>query len=902
MPRNTPSLEDFDNDAALGGHQSTPRRQTPRSGNAPRRRPTPDSTGPVAGNNGTQQRRRPRQRQSEKPPYTLMSFIRDERTHLAVGICLLLTAIVLFAATVSFIYSGVSDQSVGHAHSASEMAASGEQVNNIAGPAGFKLAEFLLIDTFGLASFGIVIYVLLLSLSVLHLRRNDFFSLTFRCFFTTAALSVIFGLISFAGETDGLFRLGGNHGHYINVIVAQYGDMFGCIIMSVLLLSILVAIFLHPLRAMVRRLIALIPKREMPEAVAEAEPDTLGAFNADSEAEDVDEPADEQEPVPAHDDHSRFMPPAALNEFDDKDTVPADADTQLSDGIEEKETATESDNDSTESDNDASYAMPDEAATEAPSASSDIDGPSMEIVNSTAGETSDAEAPDRNIIRDGDHIGIDQPWDPRASHSYYTFPSTELLIERPQAVQTDEAEQTANKELIVDTLRSYNIEIQHIKATIGPTVTLYEIVPAQGTRIAKIKSLEDDIAMSLSALGIRIIAPIPGKGTIGIEVPNKKPQIVSMRNMLESRKFRETSMRLPMVLGRTISNDIFMADLTKMPHMLVAGATGQGKSVGLNCIIASLLYSKHPDELKFVLIDPKMVEFSLYQIIEPQFLAKIGGEDNAVITEPSKVIDTLNSLCVEMDQRYELLRSARVKNLEEYNERFISRTLNPAEGHRYLPYIVMIVDEYADLVMTAGKDIAQPICRIAQKARAVGMHMIIATQRPSTDVITGMIKANFTARIAFKVTQSVDSKTILDRPGAQRLNGRGDMLTLINGVVDRVQCGLVETEEVEAICRHISEQTGFVGAYELPEPPADESAPEAAADITVTDEFRRCAIFIASQEQASITMMQRKFEIGFNKAGRYMDQMEQLGIVGRSNGPKPRQVLMSPDEVERLLS
>ena len=466
----------------------------------------------------------------------------------------------------------------------------------------------------------------------------------------------------------------------------------------------------------------------------------------------------------------------------------------------------------------------------------------------------------------------------------------------------NEEEQAYNKTLIVNALRSYDVEIKRIEATIGPTVTLYEIVPVEGTRIAKIKSLEDDIAMSLSALGIRIIAPIPGKGTIGIEVPNSKPQIVSMRTLLESATFAKAKekMHLPLALGATVSNEFYTTDLAKMPHLLVAGATGQGKSVGLNCIITSLLYSKHPDELKFVLVDPKMVEFTLYQRIANQYLAKLPDEARAVITDPQKVIATLKSLCVEMDQRYELLADAGVRSVEAYNERFVQRRLNPEKGHRYMPYIVIVVDEFADLIQTAGKDISEPICRIAQKARAVGMHMIIATQRPSTDIITGPIKANFPARIAFKTTQSIDSKTILDRPGAQRLIGRGDMLALIDGRIERVQCAFVDTEEVEAICEHIGSQPGFPMPMPLPEVP-EEGGSDAPAEIgATTEEFRRCAMFIASQTQASITMMQRKFEIGFNKAGRFMDQMQALGIVGPANGAKPRQVLMTPDEVQRL--
>ncbi|MBJ2190100.1 MAG: DNA translocase FtsK [Muribaculaceae bacterium] len=495
------------------------------------------------------------------------------------------------------------------------------------------------------------------------------------------------------------------------------------------------------------------------------------------------------------------------------------------------------------------------------------------------------------------------PFDPRADLSHYKFPSIEFL--RPSSnsgVSVDAQEMEENKIRITDTLNHYGIPISKIEATVGPTVTLYEIIPAEGVRIAKIKRLEDDIALSLAALGIRIIAPIPGKGTIGIEVPNKDPQIVSMRSIIESPTFANSHMDLPMAMGRTISNEVFMADLCKMPHLLVAGATGMGKSVGLNAIIASLLYKKHPAELKFVLIDPKMVEFSLYARLERHYLAKLPEEEEAIITDPMKVVATLNSLCVEMDNRYALLKEASMRNIKEYNDKFIHRHLNPEKGHRFLPYIVVIVDEFADLIMTAGKEVETPIARIAQKARAVGIHMILATQRPSTNVITGVIKANFPGRIAFRVFQMVDSRTIIDRPGANQLIGRGDMLFSNNGKLDRVQCAFIDTPEVSAICDSINEQVGYPSAYELPEYVAEAGDAGKLASVGDRDPlFDECARLVVTTDTASTSSLQRRYSIGYNRAGKIMDQMEAAGIVGPSQGGKPRQVLVDPMTLERIL-
>lgn len=496
------------------------------------------------------------------------------------------------------------------------------------------------------------------------------------------------------------------------------------------------------------------------------------------------------------------------------------------------------------------------------------------------------------------------PFDHRAELSHYSFPSIDLLAERETGPVVDMEEQQANKERIVKTLSDYKIGISKIEATVGPTVTLYEIVPAEGVRISQIKRLEDDIALSLSALGIRITAPIPGKGTVGIEVPNSSPCTVSMRSVITSRKYQESKMALPMAMGATISNEIFIADLTKMPHLLVAGATGMGKSVGLNAILASLLYKKHPSELKFVLIDPKMVEFSLYSKLERHYLAKLPDEEDAIITDPSKVIQTLNSLCVEMDDRYALLRKANVRSIEEYNKKFTERRLSPANGHKYLPYIVVVVDEFADLIMTAGKEVETPIARIAQKARAVGMHMIIATQRPSTNVITGIIKANFPGRVAFRVSQMVDSKTILDRTGANQLIGRGDMLFSHNGSLERVQCAFISTEEVEAITQSIDNQAGYEHAYFLPEVPSEsiETQGGSAGASTERDPmFDEAARFIVQRQVGSTSLLQRKFNIGYNRAGRLMDQMEAAGIIGPVNGSKPRNILVDSISLEQIL-
>jgi DNA segregation ATPase FtsK/SpoIIIE, S-DNA-T family len=533
----------------------------------------------------------------------------------------------------------------------------------------------------------------------------------------------------------------------------------------------------------------------------------------------------------------------------------------------------------------------------APAPVTPTEGPAMEmevVVPESVPSSKIAEKEDSAMDLASQLVAQYGEFDPRLDLAHFQFPSLDLLESIGESeLKVNKQELEDNKNRIVDTLRNYGVEIQKIKATIGPTVTLYEIVPAPGVRIAKIKNLEDDIALSLAAHGIRIIAPIPGKGTIGIEVPNQNPSIVGMRPVLEHEKFASSKYDLPIALGRTISNEVFVADLAKMPHLLVAGATGQGKSVGINTLLVSLLYKKHPTELKFVMVDPKKVELTLYSLIEKHYLAKLPDEEEPIITDTKKVVNTLNSLCIEMDNRYELLKNAQARNLKEYNQKFRMRRLNPNDGHRFLPYIVLVVDEFADLIMTAGKEVELPIARLAQLARAIGIHLIIATQRPSVNIITGTIKANFPARLAFRVTSKIDSRTILDAGGADQLIGRGDMLLSLGSDIIRLQCPFVDTPEVERIVNFIADQRGFAAALELPEYVADLEDSKAKLDPSEKDSlFEEAAMIIVQSQQGSASLLQRRLNIGYARAGRLIDQMESAGIVGATKGSKPREVLV----------
>ena len=817
----------------------------------------------------------------ERRPINLNINLTDRRIGIFFGILFILAAGYMLLVSISYYFNGAADQSIVSNPSAMDRVVSSSpgEARNAGGAFGAYLSDLLLNQWLGIGSFILIFYLAALGLSLVRVKRFKFWNLTSRCLALAIATSVVLGLVTAALVKEGIethLFLGGYHGHELNIRLIELSGWAGAIGVSLLLLGLVFAIYFNDIRAAYhvwRRLMA--ERREAAEArrrQREAEEERLAAEQERKEKLRKEAEAKAE----------------ALRKASQAAAAPVEEDTFE---VEEK-TAAAPKKEEKEPELFEPVMNPDEipVADEQPAGEPEkepeftVDVPEMEK----------AEV-------------IEQPdgYDPTAELSHYRFPSVDLLIERSaKENNVDAEEQEENKERITKTLADYGIEISSIKATVGPTVTLYEIVPAEGVRIAKIKRLEDDIALSLAALGIRIIAPIPGKGTIGIEVPNKDPQVVSIRSIISSKKYQESKMELPMAMGCTISNEVYMADLCKMPHLLVAGATGMGKSVGLNTIIASLLYKKHPAELKFVLVDPKMVEFSLYSKLENHFLAKLPDEEDAVITNVDKAVATLNSLCVEMDNRYGLLKMAGVRAIKEYNEKFRRRVLNPEKGHRFLPYIVVIVDEFADLIMQVGKTVETPIARIAQKARAVGIHMILATQRPSTNVITGVIKANFPGRIAFRVFQMVDSRTILDRPGANQLIGKGDMLFSTGGQAERVQCAFIDTPEVDAICDSIAEQVGYPTPYELPEyvPEAGDDAGGSMSNLGDRDPlFEECARLVVTSGQASTSSLQRRYSIGYNRAGKIMDQMEMAGIVGPSQGGKPRQVLVDPIQLERIL-
>lgn len=794
----------------------------------------------------------------------IVAFFKDRRTHLAIGVTLVVIAFVMAISTVSHLKSGALDESiVSSSMSVSEIANSGQQIHNTGGAFGAWLSHVLMVEGLGVGSFVLVIYLGIVGLSLLGALHCRFWALTFKCLFSAIAISIIIGLITMGN--DSYLHWGGVHGHQVNLWLNHTGSWPLEFAVSIILAGLLVAIYYYPIINGIKRIGELIPRRK-PVTTEEQHTDEKNIALDDLSETEVTEQATETTVVDFNDDSHQKYNPAPAQSF----TI----DEELEDVSD------------------------DNTATVIPDTNKGVE-PTFTI-NQTA-TLDQQEVNDSKIDRDPTE---QLPYDPRADLSRYVFPGLDLLTERPSGDLIDPEEQQKNKDLIVKTLLDYKIPIQSIKATVGPTVTLYEIVPAEGVRIAQIQRLENDIALSLAALGIRIIAPIPGAGTVGIEVPNRDPKTVAIRSIIGSAKFAEAckKMILPMAMGATISNEIFIQDLAKMPHLLVAGATGQGKSVGLNCIVASLLYAKHPSELKFVFIDPKMVEFAAYRKLERHYLAKLPDADEPIITDATKVPATLASLCLEMDNRYILMSKADVRSVEEYNRKFCRHALNPENGHKYMPYIVTIVDEFADLIMVGGKDVPLHIARIAQKGRAAGMHIIIATQRPSADVISGMIKNNFPGRIAFRVMSMVDSKTILDRTGANQLIGRGDMLFLNNGRIDRVQCAFIDTPEIDAITEHINNQIGYENAYLLPEAPNENTPGMECSDPSKRDAlFNDCARFIVTQSTASTSSLQRRFSIGYNKAGKIMDQMEAAGIVGPAQGAKPRAVLMDAVTLESIL-
>ena len=819
----------------------------------------------------------------------IADFVRNQNVRFVLGFLFLVFAIFMCSSFISFFATGGDDQTaleVVKVATGGETAVAdvqAEEVGNTSGRSGAVLANYLINECFGWAALLIVPVIALVGLRLMGLRRFKLLKWVYYAFFVMVWASLLFALLFGDSFGSSYISPGGKHGLFVkNVLIDSVG-----IVGTVLLLIVSMFVFMITVS---RKTIGWL-KSVMPFLAKEEELQLQPQVVAAEDGVVVDELSENG--VDEKDDDAGFEQEAVATENEVKvivgDEEVNNADNSFDIDIEEVADVEECDE---VLDDDELAARFDAVSRSAGAVVEGETGLSMEVTRAEGDEDTGGD-----ILR---------PINPKDELSYYNPPTLDLLDEYEQAVQSiDKNEQAANANKIVEVLKNFGIAISSIKATVGPTITLYEITPAPGVRILKIRNLEDDIAMNLSALCVRIVAPIPGKGTVGIEVPNTHKQIVPMASLLNSRKYKETDMALPLALGKTISNEVYMVDMAKMPHLLVAGATGMGKSVGLNTIITSLLYKMHPAYLKFVMVDPKMVELSLYGVLEKHFLAKLEGEDEPIITDVHKVVRTLKSLCVEMDNRYKLLQMASVRSVKEYNERFLNKELLPTKGHRFMPYIVVVIDEYGDLMMTAGRDVEQPIARIAQKARAVGIHMIIATQRPTTNIITGTIKANFPARMAFRVISVVDSRTILDRSGANQLQGRGDMLFLAGNDPVRVQCALVETKEVERVCAHIAKQQGYQTAYILPEP--DEasgfdgdggSSGAMRGDISsdrLDPLFVDAARAVVLAQHGSTSLIQRKFNVGFNRAGRIMDQLCQMGIVGEQEGSKPRQLLCADE-------
>jgi S-DNA-T family DNA segregation ATPase FtsK/SpoIIIE len=778
-------------------------------------------------------------------------FFTDERMRFVTGALITGFAIYLLLAFIAYLIWWKTDQSIpGNAIvSGPEI-----EVKNWSGKSGYYLAFLMISKGFGFGAFFIPLMIGSLGLYLLKFPKIRLFSLTAKFAFATIILSFILGFIF--GKADGyLFGgPGGAHGYHVtkwlNAFVGKPGTAIILILLTVIYLIFALKV---PLSAFGIKLPAFLsflrPKKK--------EPDTSASTDILSE---------ESEPEMNY--TERKVDKNLDFRIDNRTKIDDSGDFGEEDPVIVKPRP-------------GGFLIHD----------LDNETPRVQPEKTDMAVTKPAMV---DLLPEEEVEKILENYDPRLDLSHYKFPPVSILKEHKSNSAFDNNEVFENKENIIKTLGDYKISIKHISATVGPTVTLYEIIPERGVKLARIKSLEDDIALSLSAMGIRIIAPIPGRGTVGIEVPNKKPEIVSMRSLIASKAFLESRFDIPLALGRTITNDAYIIDLTKMPHLLVAGATGQGKSVGLNAIITSILYKKHPAELKFVLIDPKRVELPLYAKIERHYLAKLPGEEDAIITDTQKVINTLYSLCIEMDNRLELFKSAQTRNLKEYNEKFITRRLNPEKGHKYLPYIVLVIDEFADLIMTAGREIEGPLGRLAQVARATGIHLIISTQRPTTNIITGFIKANFPTRIAFRVFSSIDSRTILDSTGADRLVGNGDMLISSGAEPTRVQCAFIDTPEIEELTEFIGSQQGYPDAMHLPEYIDDNEAGVPEVDMKKKDPmFEDAARLVVQHQQGSTSLIQRKLAIGYNRAGRIIDQLEAAGIVGPFEGSKARDVLCS---------
>ena len=766
----------------------------------------------------------------------IFSFIKNKQKkelssskRLFIGSALIIIAIFLFSSFVSYIFTGEIDQS-----SLNNFFDKNEINSNILGKLGARISEFFIYRGFGISS---IILSFLIFLSALHIlldiKNKNLLKNWAWGFYLIFYFSIIFASINADSVFSGV--IGFEINKLLDTYISNLGIIFLIIFMTLIYFTFRLKIGVDDFKK-IRNSFKQFKKNNIYESSDNKDEEIYDEIEKNESNDNNDFSENQISEVISTDLEFTELNPEII-EIEDK-KITDDLDIQVEKIIEEK---------------------------------SEIDNLSDELV---------------------DNFG---KFDPTLELSKFQFPKLKLLKQYDsEKITIDKEELEENKNKIVETLANYNIAISNIKATIGPTVTLYEIIPEAGVRISKIKNLEDDIALSLSALGIRIIAPIPGKGTIGIEVPNKKPTVVSMHSVISSEKFQKSEMELPVAIGKTISNETLVFDLARMPHLLMAGATGQGKSVGLNAVLSSLLFKKHPAEVKFVLVDPKKVELTLYNKIERHYLAKLPDSEEAIITDNKKVINTLNSLCIEMDNRYELLKNASCRNIVEYNKKFKDRKLNPNDEHRFLPYVVLVVDEFADLIMTAGKEVETPIARLAQLARAIGIHLIIATQRPSVNVITGVIKANFPARIAFRVTSKIDSRTILDSAGADQLIGRGDMLFTQGNELVRIQCAFVDTPEIELLTDFIGSQKAYPNAYQLPEYISEDSGTN--IDISIEDRdalFREAAEVIVTAQQGSASLLQRKLKLGYNRAGRLIDQLEAAGIVGPFEGSKARQVLIS---------
>ena len=810
------------------------------------------------------------------------AFCKNETLHFVIGLFLVIFSAFLLLAFLSFIVTGAADQSVIDVANGADLGAVNNGVKNAAGSRGAQVASYFINDCFGWSAVFIPLFLLVAGIKLMRVRKVRLWKWFFACSLLMVWFSLFLGFAFVHLYENSFCYWGGLHGYNVGRWLESQIGASG--VWMLLLLTALCFCIYASARTIeyLRKIFTLSFLRRQRKPKPEAE--------AGEVPEEFTESWTPRGGRPATADEEAGQQPSA----DTDEEVPADAPMQ-EEPSEQAPAENESAEITLELDPPSGADAPHTARREEVTLTVEVAAPAPETEPKVDEEPQGDPLFEVEPTEEEELVGQNlEPYNPRLDLENYHFPTLDLMKHYDNDTPTiNMDEQNANKEKIVSTLRSFGIEISSIKATVGPTVTLYEITPEQGVRISKIRGLEDDIALCLKALGVRIIAPIPGKGTIGIEVPNAAPQIVSGQSIIGCKKFQESTYELPIALGKTITNEVFMVDLAKMPHILVAGATGQGKSVGLNAIITSLLYKKHPAELKFVLVDPKKVEFSIYSVIENHFLAKLPDEAEPVITDVTKVVQTLSSICVEMDTRYDLLKAAHVRNVKEYNEKFIARKLNPEKGHKYMPYIVVVIDEFGDLIMTAGKDVELPIARIAQLARAVGIHMIIATQRPTTNIITGTIKANFPARIAFRVMQMIDSRTILDRPGANQLIGRGDMLFSQGGDPVRVQCAFIDTPEVAEITKYIARQQGYTSAFFLPEyvdPNADNSDLGDVDMGRLDPLFEDAARLVVVHQQGSTSLIQRKFSIGYNRAGRIMDQLEKAGIVGTAQGSKPREV------------